>query len=401
MNAEISALLEQTIVDVYDGWLEHGHFDVDVDPIDIDVPRMPAPCFREFVSGVYALEVAPTRRVDLTVSEWLNTRFAGGKAITRLEGLAKDALVTGMVDRLLWQAFLHRPPQAGGVSVSAAREWLRSGSHRHALESRLWNVFLERWGARLITDVYLAPRNEHGYRRWWPGSESSCGEALNVHTRNTPSGLLDVRVMRYEETDEAVRGYEWQARLAPVDAEGWPSAAACGMVYRFKRDPASGFPFGDTSNMLYAADAVADVDVMQVSSLREQHPEADDMAMDGDFCFVWLWERREGSAPGAGRDCLLGALTDLKRRFNRLATVVLDLKPYQFEPLEGDAIPEPALISVARLEAVDRLQAYVESLRRDLRLNLVLIVNRKKDDFRSALAEIGAQALIDYGVRRT
>jgi hypothetical protein len=95
--------------------------------------------------------------------------------------------------------------------------------------------------------------------------------------------------------------YEWSAKLTGADQA--LNAIACGMVYIFERE--DGVAIGNRSDLLCAADSVADTDVLQ-KRLLTQHSDADAVINDGDLCFVWLWERRNGTTPGIGASGLQG-----------------------------------------------------------------------------------------------
>ncbi|MBW8827965.1 MAG: hypothetical protein JF606_00765 [Burkholderiales bacterium] len=113
----------------------------------------------------------------------------------------------------------------------------------------------------------------------------------------------------------------------------------------------------------------------------------------GDLAFVWLWERRANSRPGAGNAYLQAALTDLRRRRRRIRTVVIDLKPYQFAVCDGAGLT--ATLHIEKFEAVDRLQSFIAGLRPDEMLDMQcrFIVNREGDDPNAALRVLGYAGL--------
>jgi len=78
------------------------------------------------------------------------------------------------------------------------------------------------------------------------------------------------------------------------------------------------------------------------------------------LAFVWLWERREGTAKGFGAKCLVAAVDDLKRRFRRVKTVILDARPAQFADWGSEL--EPPMVVIQKRTAVDSLVSYIESL---------------------------------------
>jgi hypothetical protein len=142
-----------------------------------------------------------------------------------------------------------------------------------------------------------------------------------------------------------------------------------------------------------AADALADVDLLQVNAFLQQHDDAQALIEAGDLAFVWLWERRSGARAGAGQACLRAALTDLRRRFRHIRTIVIDLKPYQF--VVSDAAGMPTILHVEKLEALDRLQSFVDGLHLDdiVKGHCRYIVNRDGDDPTAAMRALGLAGL--------
>jgi hypothetical protein len=142
-----------------------------------------------------------------------------------------------------------------------------------------------------------------------------------------------------------------------------------------------------------AADCLADVDLLQVNAFFEQHADAEALIDAGDLVFVWLWERSSGARAGAGQACLRAALTDLRRRLRSVRTVVIDLKPYQY--VITDAAGMPTTLHVEKLEALDRLQSFVDGLRLDdmVKGQCRYIVNRDGDDPKAAMRVLGLAGL--------
>lgn len=234
----------------------------------------------------------------------------------------------------------------------------------------------------------------NGYRLWDPHCRArpAEGTALVRHVVGTAAGDVGIDLLRYPD-DEAtrVRAYEWCAELREDTGSVLPDAAAYGMVYRFERTDA--MPDAGTRELLTAADTLSDVDLLQVNAFLQQHDVAQALIEAGDLTFVWLWERRSGARPGAGQACLRGALTDLRRRFRHIRTIVIDLKPYQY--VVSDAAGMSTSLHVEKLEALDRLQWFVDGLHLD---NIVkghcrYIVNRDGDDPTAAMRALGLAGL--------
>jgi hypothetical protein len=188
-----------------------------------------------------------------------------------------------------------------------------------------------------------------------------------------------------------VRAYEWCAELREQVSSEWPDAVAYGMAYRFDRK--EGLPGGGKWDLMTAADGLADVDLLQVNAFLEQHDDAEALIDEGDLAFVWLWERRSAVRAGAGRACLLTALSDLCRRLRNIRTVVVDLKPYQYVVTDGAGMP--TAVHIEKLEALDRLQTFVDGLRLGeiAKGHCRYIVNREEDDPDAAMRVLGLAGL--------
>ena len=103
--------------------------------------------------------------------------------------------------------------------------------------------------------------------------------------------------------------------------------------------------------------------------------------------------RRSGTRPGAGQACLQAALTDLCRRQRRIRTVIVDLKPNQY--VVSDSAGTPATVHIEKLEAMDRLQAFVDGLQLDRLIKgyCHYIVNRDSDNPNAAMRVLGLAGL--------
>ena len=156
------------------------------------------------------------------------------------------------------------------------------------------------------------------------------------------------------------------------------------MVYTFKCE--DGFPLAGKSALLDTADLVADTDVLQVNAFFEQHADAHQVIGTSDLCFVWLWERQASSPKGAGKDCLRAAIVDLKKRFRRIRTIIIDIKPSQFISWDGTA--DPTSIQIEKQHASESLLEYIENLDLGSQVNgeCRYIVNRQGSDPNGALA---------------
>ena len=142
-----------------------------------------------------------------------------------------------------------------------------------------------------------------------------------------------------------------------------------------------GTPTGDKDDLIFAADSMADDDVLQVQSFLDQHENSSQVIEHSDLAFVWLWERRESTAKGLGATRLVAAVGDLKRRFRRVKTVILDARPAQFADRGSEL--EPPMVVIEKRTAIDSLVSYIESLR--LSAEVRLISNNFRNPYKDAL----------------
>lgn len=180
---------------------------------------------------------------------------------------------------------------------------------------------------RTLLSFFIRPPKVAQFSLVEAKSYSGLGRQLATHVTTHDEYSVEIRVARYNEVVCAVTAYEWMATLTLAGASQ-NDAAACGMVYVFDR--VKGTPTGDKDDLIFAADSLADDDVLQAQSFLDQHEDSSQVIEQSDLAFVWLWERREGTAKGLGAKCLVAAVEDLKRRFRRVKTVILDARPAQF-----------------------------------------------------------------------
>ena len=323
-----------------------------------------------------------------------------------VETIARQVLCLQVVPMLLFEASVFQDeiddgsqirarmlPDSGFMDPDAFTRWLHDPAHHAGLADTLMQVLKSKLSQRTIRPFFTVGFASNGYRRWAPEMRASknAGTALARHVARTNSGDVSIDVMRYSgDQDAAVRAYEWCAELREDASSGTPDAIAYGMAYVFERE--ADVPTGSKWELLTAADSFADVDLLQVNAFFEQHPDAETLIDAGDLAFIWLWGRRSGVRPGAGRACLQAALADLRRRLRRIKTIVIDLKPYQFVVSDGAGMPSE--LHIEKLEAVDRLQTFVDGLHLDemLKGHCRFIVDRDEDDPNAAIHVLGLAA---------
>lgn len=341
--------------------------------------------------------------LDMPIRQLLSCSLSGDVEHGRtLDGLVLVGLCVANLSALLSQASAHSPSSSGQdefddlVAKSGHRSWkdmktaVLQPAAAMALGGALMRVFWEETGDRTLWSYFKTQPAENGYLSWWPGAATEFGRPLKPHLIPTHSGAVTVAVFSYaEDCDSTVKPYEWCAELRRNAGEAVPDAIAYGMVYVMERE------FGELSSsdsdLRWASDAVSDTDVTQVLAFFRQHADAHDLMEEGDLCFVWLWERREGAAKGLGSECLLAALEDIKKRFRSVRTVIFSLRPAQFT--NWGVRNEPPVVQVAKQEALEQLEYFVRKLSPQEKLKKggeLRFISQEQLGANEALAALGA-----------
>ena len=325
----------------------------------------------------------------------------------RVESLAHHALCLQPISRLLVETAGYQAPtdndvqphvEPTGPSMGDYRDAIAQesidGTDRLELADTLMAVLKSKLGHRTIRSFFTVDVASNGYRLWNPHLRAprDSGTAMARHSIQTDAGHVSVDLLRYADEEQTrVRAYEWCAELREQVASELPDAIAYGMAYCFARQ--DGMPVGGKWELMTAADSVADVDLLQVNAFFDQHEDGQALIDVGDLAFVWLWERRSGTRAGAGQACLRAALTDLCRRQRRIRTVVIDLKPYQY--VVSDGAGTPTTLHIEKLDAVDRLQTFVDGLLLDqvVKGHCRYVVNRDGDNPNAAMRVLGLAGL--------
>jgi hypothetical protein len=372
---------------------------------------------RQFLEEVLRLSSGPNAQIerppalqhaDSTLLQLLGSPLVTPAGVRGLvESVAHHALCFQAIPRLLFEAAGNREPreldvptraemllQSETVNRDGFARGINDPSERAALADVLMKVLKARVGQRTIRSLFTVNPASNGYRLWDPQMRvpKGSGTAQARHVIQTSAGDVTVDLMRYSDDEQThVRAYEWCAELRAEVSSALPDAIACGMAYSFDRK--DGSPVGGKWELMTAADYLADVDLLQVSAFFDQHEDAEALIDAGDLAFVWLWERRGGARPGAGQACLRAALTDLCRRQRRIRTVVVDLKPYQY--VVSDGAGTPTSVHIEKLEAVDRLQSFVDGLHLDqlVKGHCRYIVNREGNNPNAAMRVLGLAGL--------
>lgn len=402
---------------IYATWLDRDDLGQCYAGMGGDPQDIGATSVRQFLAELLRSSFGPNAEIrrpaaldhpDSTLLQLLGSPLvtrAGPRGV--IEAVARHALCLQAIPRLLieaagsrnlaggaWSAPAPSPLSGTAVDRQSAEPGIKDPVARAALADTLLSVLKSRLGQRTIRSFCTVEMASNGYRLWDPHcrARQDAGTPLVRHVIGTEAGEVSIELLRYPDHDNTgVRAYEWCAELRESTGSVLPDAVAYGMVYRFERT--DGMPDAGTWHLMTAADALADVDLLQVNAFLQQHRDAEALIQAGDLAFVWLWERRSGARPGAGQTCLRAALTDLRRRFRHIRTVVIDLKPYQFAV--SDAAGMPTSLHVEKLEAMDRLQSFVDRLH----LNEIVkghcryIVNRDGHDPTAAIRTLGLAGL--------
>ena len=408
----IGPVLTSRIRETYREWLKvdrFGHTTLGFDPNE----PIPITSIRDFIKHMVARSAMPPPPVEglppvklqsfdnmgITFFEFLSAPLIKNDALKiHVEEVAFKLVCLSVVEKLLRDVLSFRVSgtedkkikadlleESGVKDTKTLFHFLSSPVQRRAVANIMYTELTEYLGKRTLRSFFVKEVNEQGYLSWWPGARTGAGRGLSTHSIPTELGTVSVDVSRYESGDvDPVNGYEWCAELRQKPGSETPDAIAYGMVYTFKCE--DGFPLAGKSALLDTADLVADTDVLQVNAFFEQHADAHQVIGTSDLCFVWLWERQASSPKGAGKDCLRAAIVDLKKRFRRIRTIIIDIKPSQFISWDGTA--DPTSIQIEKQHASESLLEYIENLDLGSQVNgeCRYIVNRQGSDPNGALA---------------
>jgi hypothetical protein len=274
-------------------------------------------------------------------------------------------------------------------SVNNWQDWARAVLNESTADLfalHLFDTLFALLKENTLFSFFIQEQPSNGFLTWSDYATTDIGHKLASHDIAVGRDTVTISVNRYDENEGPVTAYEWSAKLTGADQA--LNAIACGMVYIFERE--DGVAIGNRSDLLCAADSVADTDVLQVNAFLTQHSDADAVINDGDLCFVWLWERRNGTTPGIGASCLKAAIEDLTTRFKRLSTVVFDARPSQF--ISWDRPYDPPMITVAKQTAIESLVAHISALNLT-NVQVRHIFNHDEGNQAAALIALGSDAL--------
>lgn len=358
-------------------------------------------------SNSAGVRLPPLTNLDMTLREFMTMPYVqrDGRAMTlgavlfaqfcrnRVSMVLEEMFLLSTEAELIDQAL---PVQGiAAHTLDELRQHLAEPAAQREIALALMADLEQAWCRRTLRSFFMAQANAQGYMAWWPESKIGNGKLLPTAAIATASGTVQNAVTRCEaqqdeQQQERVAAYEWCAELRGNPASAAPDAIAYGMAYVFERD-SEGLPLGTVDDLVCASDAVSDVDVLQVDAMLAQHGDTPEIILGSDLAFVWLWERRLGSARGLGAECLKAALQDLVARFPAIRTLAINMKPAQFK--SWDEGEDPPGIVLAKQEAIDAVHAYIGQARLDdiVRGEVRLIVSNQDPDADRA-AQVVAQA---------
>lgn len=224
-------------------------------------------------------------------------------------------------------------------------------------------------GDLTVFELFRRRRHDVGFASCSAYSTEMLSAATEV--AEPPLGRFHLYVHR--ETDGGPPdAFEWVAGVKGPEPEEW-RAVASGMVYVFGPDSTRG---NRSAQLLAAADEVSSGDEERARAFLSAHSNADQILAKGDIAFVWEWERRHGTAPGEGVECLAAVCGQLRKRHKRLKSIVISISPERFAPRAAN---EPAVIAEARLADLDKLHAYLSTIGQRLGLAVYVTASDQND----------------------
>ena len=221
-----------------------------------------------------------------------------------------------------------------------------------------------------VFELFRRRRHEIGLASWSTYSDQMLREANEVG--GTPSGRLHLGMSCVTGRGAPVEAIEWVAGVRGREPAEW-LAVVSGMVYAFKPQCKGR---NRSLQLLRAADEVSSGDKERAQAFVNAHKNPEEILGKGDIAFVWEWERRHGTAPGTGLECLAAVCDQMRRRHENLRSIVLAISPERFAPRAAN---EPPVIAEARLADLDKLHAYVLTIGDRLGLTVYVTVSDQND----------------------
>jgi len=369
--------LWQKIEAIYRSWVRTDYFnDSSLDELNSlnSIWELIGAILEEGESDKNAKVLRPTRlsNLDLSLKDFLSIPNLILEGTPQpLELIVFRDFCYNKIPALLEEASVHNASSEGKsefaamVAASGHDNWenlTKTVMHPAAathLAQVLLLIFWDESRRRTLWSYFKKDRYPSGYHAWSATSASGCGRPLKPHITPTATGVVKTEIFNHSaDTDSSVKPYEWCSEFRLASESEVPDAIAYGMVYLAARN--KGESCSSISDLRWASAVVSNIDVSQVLAFLSQHGDAPALFESGDICFLWLWERKAGSPKGIGAECLLAALTDIKKRFSSVKVLVASLRPAQFT--NWGKTHEPPLVQVAKQEALEKLEYFIEKL---------------------------------------
>ena len=361
---QFDASFPTPLANIFRTWLHTGWIDLD-NAMGADCARPPVfKTFGQFVAA-HAVQILGW---ELTpVIEFLAQPAAQGGAV---RDVLRDWLATAVrwlletaVESAEWETFA----QARAAKDACLRR-LDGGGREQLADTLLATLETEMAGLSLM-DAFRRRRHGVGFASWAYHNVRLLQDAQRVPGSEAQKPLFLYLSEDEDEDEGPVDAREWVGGLKDADPQGWRSVAA-GMLYRFVRRARN---WGD--DLATAADFSSGGDLARVEAFLESH-DHQTILSKGDIAFVWQWERRHGTKPGEGLECMAAICTQLRAKAPKLRSIVFALSPERFAPR---CAGEPPLIAEARLADLDKLQEYVSTLGPRLGLDVYLTASDQSD----------------------
>lgn len=319
--------------------------------------------------------------LNMTISQFIHLPVCN-RPFPLIEGYF-EGWCSSMITPLLHECFVitmdDRRELDAALKEAAVNDRSLIDQALHA-ESRLFqftrdllNDLVSKIGNRTLRSYFIRGVQEDGYIWSWDTASVILenGRDSKPLELQTEHGVCKVYFDKYymEDSRPLIQAYEWVAELVQGNSD--VLSRANGMIYKFRRE--NGLALADSQDLIWAADMVADCDVLEVRSFLSQHEDAEDCYEYGDLAMLSLWERHCEAPKGVGAECLSAAIQLIKKKFKSVQTVVCDVQPAQFINTKPEK--DPPSIQVERQEAIEAIVEYLPNVVKHP-LELRIIYNR-------------------------
>lgn len=237
---------------------------------------------------------------------------------------------------------------------------LKSSGTIHAIADEAWKELRAKFGPRLLMDVVIKRRNQHGFYAWRPGIENENTVEAEywrpLSRASWPSEIKkDFRKIEFVIAEAQVT-IEITRERSHFDYEGSPLAFYFFVAKAHVRDRVVGLVRGElilqtnrnefvaNETFYYACESLSGDLTHLAHIITTQHIEAWLLFEAGDLLYLTHWEVvPEFAGTGFAGSFLVGVLKELKRRHKRLASIAYELHPAQFPHPFDRSLPIPVV----------------------------------------------------------